>query len=408
MNYEQIELDAETRRWLQSKDGLVTLTSAFRTGLYHLRVEGFFRDRMLQYKELKSHTYCIGLHILDRGSCIDNYWREPEPPEPLTQEQIEQMYNDMQEEERYIPLDDKERAVHDAELQRIIEENHPGMVFRFFFAFDFKSEAKDHFEALSNDAKNILLEEMWRCMSRFEPLKQDKKINLFNQKRLESGEIEDTNRICFIWEDTRSHRDSRLGGKWTDTTVTWANLIYESEVLESDPKIIRVAGDKFFNIRTIVQTYRPPIISEVRDGGSEIKSRLFMGSTTKLWEEKLTTYLLQRGFLVSLEPDLYIPEQSTEPRRTPDLMVIHKGRVIMIEIDSGYHLTKEVGDGRSKRTVANVERYERDRAFDRYMLCHGIPVLRVWFKEVEENPEQIMTQILQIYDSLGGDRFSYR
>jgi hypothetical protein len=127
---------------------------------------------------------------------------------------------------------------------------------------------------------------------------------------------------------------------------------------------------------------------------TSIKNRLFSGSNTKIWEEKLATYLLSEGFLVSLEPDLYIPQQSSEPRRSPDLIVIHKGRVIIIEIDSAFHF--------------NVETYRRDRILDRFMLCNGIPVLRVWYEEVRDSPEKVMTQVMEIYESLGGGRFTYR
>ena len=45
---------------------------------------------------------------------------------------------------------------------------------------------------------------------------------------------------------------------------------------------------------------------------------------------------------------------------------------------------------------------------DRMFLSNGIPVLRVWYVEVEKHPERIMSEVIRIYDSLGGERMRLR
>ena len=79
----------------------------------------------------------------------------------------------------------------------------------------------------------------------------------------------------------------------------------------------------------------------------------------------------------------------------------------MIEIDRRYHLVKEQAGGR-RFSEANVEKWVRDRDFDRFMLCNGVPVLRVWYTDVDKRPQEILTQVMQIFESLGGSGFSYR
>jgi hypothetical protein len=32
----------------------------------------------------------------------------------------------------------------------------------------------------------------------------------------------------------------------------------------------------------------------------------------------------------------------------------------------------------------------------------------VWYEEVRDSPEKVMTQVMEIYESLGGGRFTYR
>ena len=57
---------------------------------------------------------------------------------------------------------------------------------------------------------------------------------------------------------------------------------------------------------------------------------------------------------------------------------------------------------------ANIEKWERDRFLDRLFLMNGIPVLRIWYEEVDKQPETVMTYILNLFDSLGGGRMMYK
>ena len=57
---------------------------------------------------------------------------------------------------------------------------------------------------------------------------------------------------------------------------------------------------------------------------------------------------------------------------------------------------------------ANLEKWERDRVLDRFFLMNGIPVLRVWYEEVDKTPELVMSYILSMFDSLGGGRMIYK
>ena len=65
-------------------------------------------------------------------------------------------------------------------------------------------------------------------------------------------------------------------------------------------------------------------------------------------------------------------------------------------------------DGKHKKGEVNLEKWERDRMLDRMFLSNGIPVLRVWYVEVETHPERIMSEVIRIYDSLGGERMRLR
>ena len=115
-------------------------------------------------------------------------------------------------------------------------------------------------------------------------------------------------------------------------------------------------------------------------------------------------------FIVSLEPSIFFPDPSADNFREPDLLVFQKGRVIAIEIDDRSHLLKEAIGRKGKLYVqdANIEKWERDRFLDRLFLMNGIPVLRIWYEEVDKQPETVMTYILNLFDSLGGGRMMYK
>ena len=169
-----------------------------------------------------------------------------------------------------------------------------------------------------------------------------------------------------------------------------------------------ITGEYFGVVRKIVNEYRPgPLYASV---DPEKKKNFFKGLGTTGWEEQLCVYLLQEGFIVSIEPDIFFPNTDTG-RRQPDLMVFQKGRCIAIEVDSKYHVIHRKDDPsiRAKKGDVNITKWKDDRQLDRMLLlCNVIPVLRVWYDEVANNPEKIMSKFLNIFESLGGERMRYR
>ena len=122
----------------------------------------------------------------------------------------------------------------------------------------------------------------------------------------------------------------------------------------------------------------------------------------------MCTYLLDRGFIVSLEPKIFFPDREVQNYREPDLLVFHMGRVIALEIDDRSHLVKNLFTEDGKRRIeANEEKWTRDRLIDKLFLLNGIPVLRVWYDEVDKHPERVMTEVIRLFDSLGGQRMNY-
>ena len=126
------------------------------------------------------------------------------------------------------------------------------------------------------------------------------------------------------------------------------------------------------------------------------------GRLTGQVEKNLAIFLVSSGYLVILEPELFLPNPEAKTYRNPDLLVIDKGRAVVIEIDDTSHLF----DHDNNRSP-NVKKWKRDRLIDRELLCSGIPVLRVWHTEARETPERVLTRIVQILESLGGGRLRY-
>lgn len=138
--------------------------------------------------------------------------------------------------------------------------------------------------------------------------------------------------------------------------------------------------------------------------GDEALNRpyIFLGRNTSPIEKTLATFLRSSGFLVILEPELFLPNPEASTYRNPDLLVIDKGRSIFVEIDDTSHLVDHDNEGKP-----NNKKWKRDRLLYRELLCAGIPVLRVWHQEARDAPERILGQILQVLDSLGGSRLRY-
>ncbi len=158
-------------------------------------------------------------------------------------------------------------------------------------------------------------------------------------------------------------------------------------------------------------TLRPkPEIKELPDGTTQkiypdiptIKD----GRQTSGIEKRIATYLNDRGCLVITEPMIDFPNPDMN-YKLPDLMVMDKGRTLAIEIDDISHLIDyETREGTWGN--ANIKKWKTDRKMDEYLLCLGIPMLRVWKFDVERSPEIVVEKVARIFESLGGMRMTYR
>lgn len=252
----------------------------------------------------------------------------------------------------------------------------------FTIGFHFKTKAKEAFERLSKNAKSIQLDKLFNLVGSHTAIRSSK---------------------AFI-----SIQTSRTG--WLNSWI-WdaqAGCSYEIfEVASTDSEFKKTSGLTFVELFSKLRT---TTTDESPNGEASENTSATKGTIRNRWERKLTQYLFNENFIVLQQPEVLLPGCPTGARREPDLLVIHKGRAIAIEIDDKSHLVAiedKPKEGLKKGQV-DIPKWQKDRDLDRYMLCNGVPVLRVWYEDVDKHPETVMSQILQMYDSLGGDRHSYR
>lgn len=185
------------------------------------------------------------------------------------------------------------------------------------------------------------------------------------------------------------------GFKWESVFEPGHDTCNEVVQVANELEIKRISGaDDFRCLFKIIKSGGSAKNSEVSSNEWPDETGRFKGfSGASTIEVRLAKYLVSEGYVVVLEPDLVIPNPEIENYRSPDLLITDKGRTMLIEIDGDSHLT--------------LNRWKRDRLLDRIMLCHGIPILRVYVAEADNNPEVVMTQVNEIFHALGGSRMIY-
>jgi hypothetical protein len=388
-----ILLSCDTCNWLKTDEGLAFLTSAWRTAIRMLQKAGGFQGTNgdEEYRILKTRVYCISIEI----RAINKWWNHA----PHMRDEPE-LFDEVQHKKDMLSMQDELHNLSEEEKDKWWDERKEDVrVFTFqgtfFIGYDFSSDANEILGNLSMDKQKFILEVMWDYIEQNEVIRQEKSI-------CDNGNV-------FCWQ---KEEDEDLEKIYTTSipaphmpVIRWADIDLRFQYVTTNLVFQRLTGKTFREISTSCFK-NSRILPSTLSGEQIIGTRLFEGTGTTRVEQDLAMLLVEHGFLVSLEPDLYIPQQINNTRRTPDLLVIHRGRILVIEIDSRYHLIRE--DTRSvgmRRNEANVEKWIRDRDLDRFMICNGIPVLRVWYTDVEKKPGEILSQVLQIFDSFGESRF---
>tara|TARA_B100000674_G_C37898552_1_gene942559 strand:+ start:176 stop:1348 length:1173 start_codon:yes stop_codon:yes gene_type:complete len=372
-NLKKLELATATVDWMRRPNGLVYLTQAWRTSLQLLRKANIFSGTTDTYRVLKKDGYLVGFDVYMRDESdsfevpVDgSYWDE--------------------DNQKWIEVPEGATTTH-CELKQTY-------IFVLHLCFYTKNEAVDCFTSLSEHEHHILSKGVFEKIEGLDVIKKDPALSSHIVIEHEGNKYDRGWVRKWDYDYEWNEHNNSAGGV--------LNVIDDAMLLKS------VSGASFREISQIISEYRPSAQSS-----SAIKidqGRFFKGTAPTSWEEILTGYLLQEGFIVSLEPDIYFPDEGVTGRRVPDLLVFHKGRAIAIEIDDRSHMVylRDSPDGKHKKGEVNLEKWERDRMLDRMFLSNGIPVLRVWYVEVEKHPERIMSEVIRIYDSLGGERMRLR
>ncbi len=358
--YKPIEIGEQLQDWMRSPEGLSKLTSSWRTAIYFLKKTGYFdpKDYREQrrsnniYTELKSEGYLLGVSFSVYSNVgTDTYeWHDGETVEHLSGE------------ERYL--------------------------INLHLAFSFHKSAADHYEALPAEVKLFLARTIWEQLADEEAFLKERKIGAqFNMPE----------EVCGFYPPEVEYFWNYSDGGVETSVKQKLNLV------DDDDKLYEICKCTFPELTKVVKASGIKLdTSSSRPGFTSLTLALTRN------EELLCKYLLEQGFIVSLEPKVLFPSPEVSNFREPDLLVFHKGRVIAIEIDDLSHLEKRrVKANKSVKIEANIDKWKRDRLLDRLFICNGIPVLRVWFTEVRESPEQVMTQVMQVFESLGGSRMNY-
>ena len=123
----------------------------------------------------------------------------------------------------------------------------------------------------------------------------------------------------------------------------------------------------------------------------------FLGKDVSPVEKQLADQLRAVGYLVIYEPDCFIPEPGiTDPYRKPDLIVVDNGRMLAIEIDDMSHV-KDLETGKF-----NWRKYQRDEDLRTYLLTSGIPMIRVWHRQVRDTPQTVVNKVVNTFHKLWG------
>ena len=391
-SFKKVALGESLSDWLKSTQGLLEINSCWRSALYALKKTGYFYEKDFKkykkadtaYRELKEGSYLAGVSILLDDSKIKTY-----------------RYKDW-------AVDGETGESKECEREDLVGTGIYRIVLNLVFSFT--HDVVDHYLALPDVARQFLADHVWESLSRLDPF------------LLEDGLTSYTFTVKFYDEEfnlvelTNEQYEAKLNDpklrfyKWSEEYDTGPPLDYilnpiEIEVLDDHQSLKSICGCSFPELSAILKSSKLEFRGTHLDGSYE---GLSLWLTR--WEQKLASYLLEQGFIVSLEPSVLFPQPSIENYREPDLLVFNKGRVIAVEIDDRSHLMKKMytKKGGFLGSDANLEKWERDRVLDRFFLMNGIPVLRVWYEEVDKTPELVMSYILSMFDSLGGGRMIYK
>lgn len=232
------------------------------------------------------------------------------------------------------------------------------------------SDLQDDWATLAGDLKVQLASEAWNQILRLSILDDDP--NLVEIEEDHEGNLRST------------------GWTWTQPFSRFGNV--EMTPVLGDEGIKRLCCcEDYQTLRAVIKPVRPMQTAEMPS--SEYR---FMGYDMTRFEGRLARALQQAGYLVILEPSMILPTPEVQNYRRPDLLVVDRGRSIVIEIDDYSHI--------APRTRKPVEQWHRDRLMDRELLCLGIPVLRIYYTEIEEGVERVISKVTRVFEALGGQR----
>ena len=394
--YEEVALSELLKDYLRKPEGLVELNNSWKSALYSLKKSGYFYHKKYQtyadlctaYKELKAGSFLAGISFLTCDNIKEVKYKVPEKVHSF-------------DEDGNGKLEVKE------ELVEITE--YSGTCFfkiALNLVFSFKSSAADHYLAFPDDVKDFLCQHVWGSLSQLDIFKLEKNITGYRvsfsnfeatDEWIEKMKMNPQNRH-FLWDSWDYNIPSGLQPEYKLESP-------EANIIDNDKELREICGCSYVELCKIIQANTLTLKGTHLEDAYKKMSIPLAG-----FEQKLASYLLEHGFIVSLEPSIFFPDPSADNFREPDLLVFQKGRVIAIEIDDRSHLLKEAIGRKGKLYVqdANIEKWERDRFLDRLFLMNGIPVLRIWYEEVDKQPETVMTYILNLFDSLGGGRMMYK
>ncbi len=177
-------------------------------------------------------------------------------------------------------------------------------------------------------------------------------------------------------------------------------VTYRIEKVQSVSELNRLCGMSFEDLLGRGGTLKPlPVRKDTGGGKSEyIHENLdtnIQGKNTNKVEKIFTDVLRGEGYLVVLEPDLFIPEPEIKASyRKPDLLVFYRGNCLAVEIDDMSHV-KEVETGKF-----NWTKYQRDEDLRAYLLASGIPMIRIWHHIVRDNPYVALGKVANSFKNI--------
>ena len=183
---------------------------------------------------------------------------------------------------------------------------------------------------------------------------------------------------------------------------------YKVEKVDSQKELIQICGLRFNQLFKHGGTLKPGPTHITSEGGSvktihtDVDTNIQGKSTNKV-EKQLTNHLRAEGYLVVLEPDIFLPDPGLKrSRRKPDLLVLDGGKCIAVEIDDMSHiLDAETGE-------FAWQRYQDDEDLRTSLMSKGIPMIRIWHKVVRDDPRRAVGLITQAFKNIWGIKNNWK